>query len=770
MKTNFYKEFCKELKITPQNNKIKLESLNPATDTWQKQDWQIFTEDKHGNVDILVYTLNGRTIQVKHPKANPEKDVVYNNRSTDLMVKRLAVPEEYTDPKTGKTEIRKYKWTPGAKTFPFFPPLLRDFYEKQKPFDTLILTEGYKKAWYASLFGLPVVGLASITCYKDRDTKAMYEDVITLIKTCKVKNVIMLYDGDCFNISTSQLNNGTDLRERPIGFFNSCKAVRELLKLKDHPLDVYFGHINSESVESHPKGLDDIFLAKPGEENELVSDILTLNKPGQYFTKINATTSLNKVSQLFRLEIAEFYKKHAEIIGNKPFIYHGTTYFYDEEKPGLTVIIPAEAKKYFQVGDDYFKIVPIPNIYGADEDQHHRRNIGTIIRHHGKDFIKHIPIYEAFCNVPDNLNFSQVINNCFNLYQKIEHEPEPGDCPISLDFVKHIFGEQYELGLDYIQLLYQKPTQILPILCLVSKENKTGKSTFIKWIKHIFGQNATVVGNAQFESNFNSSWTAKLLVMCEELFIKKPEIMEKLKSLSTATFTQMEFKGKDAKEVAFFGKFILASNKEENFIYVTENDIRYWVRKIPLPTTENINLEKQLIDEIPAFLHFLNNRKMHTQNETRMWFRESLLETDALAKLKEANRPAIEKIIVERIKELFIETGETTLNLPKRYIKEVILKSNNKYEDHYIGKSLNNLGVEQYKNEQGKIVYKRFSVPYYQEYSGQCEMKEERGRPYVFERDKFITQEELEQYEIKTPDETPETNFNSPYTQTGAFD
>jgi len=161
---------------------------------------------------------------------------------------------------------------------------------------------------------------------------------------------------------------------------------------------------------------------------------------------------------------------------------------------------------------------------------------------------------------------------------------------------------------------------------------------------------------------------------------------------------------------------------------------------------------------------------MHTQNETRMWFRESLLETDALAKLKEANRPAIEKIIVERIKELFIETGETTLNLPKRYIKEVILKSNNKYEDHYIGKSLNNLGVEQYKNEQGKIVYKRFSVPYYQEYSGQCEMKEERGRPYVFERDKFITQEELEQYEIKTPDETPETNFNSPYTQTGAFD
>ena len=40
-----------------------------------------------------------------------------------------------------------------------------------------------------------------------------------------------------------------------------------------------------------------------------------------------------------------------------------------------------------------------------------------------------------------------------------------------------------ELGLDYVQLLYQQPTQILPILCLVSKKNETGKTTFAKWLK-----------------------------------------------------------------------------------------------------------------------------------------------------------------------------------------------------------------------------------------------------------------------------------------------
>jgi len=47
--------------------------------------------------------------------------------------------------------------------------------------------------------------------------------------------------------------------------------------------------------------------------------------------------------------------------------------------------------------------------------------------------------------------------------------------------VKHIFGDQIELGLDYLQLLYQKPVQILPIVCLVSKERSTGKTTFPKW-------------------------------------------------------------------------------------------------------------------------------------------------------------------------------------------------------------------------------------------------------------------------------------------------
>ena len=37
----------------------------------------------------------------------------------------------------------------------------------------------------------------------------------------------------------------------------------------------------------------------------------------------------------------------------------------------------------------------------------------------------------------------------------------------------HIFGEQYELGMDNLQLLYLCPDQKLPILLLVSEERQT---------------------------------------------------------------------------------------------------------------------------------------------------------------------------------------------------------------------------------------------------------------------------------------------------------
>lgn len=64
--------------------------------------------------------------------------------------------------------------------------------------------------------------------------------------------------------------------------------------------------------------------------------------------------------------------------------------------------------------------------------------------------------------------------------------------------IEHIFGEQYELGMDYLQLLYLQPVQKLPILLLVSEERNTGKSTFLNFLKALFQNNVTFNTNEDY--------------------------------------------------------------------------------------------------------------------------------------------------------------------------------------------------------------------------------------------------------------------------------
>ena len=75
-----------------------------------------------------------------------------------------------------------------------------------------------------------------------------------------------------------------------------------------------------------------------------------------------------------------------------------------------------------------------------------------------------------------------------------------------------------------IKIIYEQPSQILPILCLVSKERGTGKSTFIKWLKAIFGQNMTYIKGDSFSSQFNADWVSKVIVAVDEVFFDKKEI------------------------------------------------------------------------------------------------------------------------------------------------------------------------------------------------------------------------------------------------------
>ena len=298
---------------------------------------------------------------------------------------------------------------------------------------------------------------------------------------------------------------------------------------------------------------------------------------------------------------------------------------------------------YKRIGTAYYKLVAVPTIAGHFNEVLVYWNMETIKQDHGKAYLSKIPKYDGFTCIPNHIDFKQEYNNFYNTYSPLSSIPVPGRIVYTLDFIKHIFGNHLELGLDYLQLLYIKPVQILPILCLVSKNRSTGKSTFLKWLKAVFENNLTYLTNDSFSSQFNADWANKLLICIDEVLFNKEELTERIKYLSTTNINKMEAKGKDRREVEFFGKFILCSNNEDNFIKIDANETRFWVLKIPSIKRESTDFLEGLIAEIPVFLHFLKERELSTIHKTRMWFTPQQIHTPALCKLVQNNRNRVER-------------------------------------------------------------------------------------------------------------------------------
>jgi len=299
-------------------------------------------------------------------------------------------------------------------------------------------------------------------------------------------------------------------------------------------------------------------------------------------------------------------------------------------------------EKYIRIGTSLYKIVQRPLISGDYIEEKILWSYETLRQDYGKNNLPEIKKYDGFCIIPDHVNYQQVHGTYLNQYEPINHIPSQGEFLHIREFLLHIFGEQIELGMDYLQIVYTRPTQMLPILLLVSNERNTGKTTFLRFLKMIFGKNATFNTNEDFRSQFNADWAHRLFVLVDELLLNKMEDTEKIKNLSTAGDYKIEAKGKDRREIEFFAKFVLCSNNEKNPIIIPKEEVRFWVRKINPVEKDNINLRQQMGAEIPHFLYFLLNRKLSTQNESRMWFNPSDLETPALLKIKKYNTNKIE--------------------------------------------------------------------------------------------------------------------------------
>lgn len=712
----------------------------------EKKRYKIFMPNEKG-IGILLYTILGE-VQWFRSIEGQQKTKEY--RQT-----RLLHPKVKKD-----NSIQKYEIPRGQKTVPFFPPSLLYKYAAGEEIEILYLTEGHFKAFKAMMHGICCVGLPSITCLKDGDG-LMHEDILKLIKMCHVQKVVWLQDGDCRNVTSKEITDQIDLATRPHIFYKSVEAFHDLLSKEG--VRLYFAHINTTELEEHPKGLDDLLCLVDDDEKKKVAEEFNdfrIQKAGfyagVYLTRIEVSRSTNAVYKYFMLDnVDDFYRHHSDCrpeLKNVAFKFFGTTYKYDEESSKCAIIVPQGASNYFRVGDTYYQYVEIPDQWNNLVRTFERRERKTIQEDNSKDIFKHIPKYTSFCNVPSHTDYRQVIHNCYNLYHPLDWELEEGDCYNTLKFIKHIFGaeqvlldandpnsaiERWELGLDYLQLLYQRPFQILPILCLVSLERQTGKTTLGDWLKELFKENMAIVGNTDLKNDFNAHWVSKLIVMVDETKVEKEIVLEKLKSLSTAKNAIWNSKGKDQKSIHIFTKFILNSNRVDDFIRIDKEEIRFWVIKVPRLSDEDrdVHLLKKMIDEIPNFLYLLSTRKMKAAQKERHWFESRLLVTDALKSVVANSKVTLEKQIVLAFAELFEASGETEITMPLTDVAALVKQQNNK---SYVSEILNRMGYKSSEYPTSKyfprIAEKRESTG---EIIIGCEYVKFKGRYYTFLRSDF---------------------------------
>ena len=348
--------------------------------------------------------------------------------------------------------------------------------------------------------------------------------------------------------------------------------------------------------------------------------------------------------------------------------------------------INIEREEFVRVGTTLYKLVNQPLLNGGYVKKRIPWNAETLRQDYGKGFMASVPKYDGFCTVPDHVNYKSVVDKFLNLYEPIGHQPVQGEFPHIRSLVRHIFGEQYELGMDYLQLLYLQPVQKLPVLLLVSEERNTGKSTFLNFLKAVFQSNVTFNTNEDFRSQFNSDWAGKLLIAVDEVLLSRREDSERLKNLSTTLSYKVEAKGKDRDEIAFFAKFVLCSNNEYLPVIIDAGETRYWVRKINSLESDDTGFLQKLTDEIPAFLHFLTQRRLSTQKESRMWFNPKLLHTAALQRIIRSNRNRLEIEMSELILDIMESVGIESFFFCLNDVLPLLINTQVKAEKHQVRK------------------------------------------------------------------------------------
>ena len=263
---------------------------------------QLFCGDAKGNMKIYYPSLDGYLEQ-----SNKKGSMLDTYRT------RLANPFI----KDGEP----VKYIMDGHNVIFYPPQLIAAFKAGTEIETLIVTEGEKKAFVAAKNGFDCVGISGIWnfCSKANLEEGKQDELMPslkeFIKKCSVKNVVLLHDSDALDISKNTNKSATD---RVFNFYQSTKRFAELIFQEG--VKFYYSYINPHiNGKAEKLGLDDLIKQYEDYNQTVLLDFHTGVKENKFTSYFN-TKKIEYIKEVFIKEIFllndpdEYFKYHKEAI------------------------------------------------------------------------------------------------------------------------------------------------------------------------------------------------------------------------------------------------------------------------------------------------------------------------------------------------------------------------------------------------------------------------------------------------------------------------
>ena len=715
--------------ITDEENRFK--GVTDAEGVHGIKEFRYFTSDDNDNLVINYLTPNGRILEYEDRSKNEGRSI------------RAFVRTRLKNPKDPK---QKYKQPKGTETFPFFTPKAIEAFKAKEKVNTLFIVEGEIKAFVLSKFGLCAIGIGGIYNFTAKDKLKLHPDLVDFIEKTSPREIVVLHDADALQLKN--FDEAKEATERPRQFSESLiKFYDYLRESKVLQGDVFYVHILRDVGG---KGIDDLLFNGQCDQQKCLAELQAVKKNAQgTYIAVEKITGTNQIRKYFGLDsVRSFYERYQDDIGDREWTYNHTRYYRDD----MGKIKPTFADdlfRYAMVGPDLYKqTVDDLNNLVLEKTTYFRIKADYP---QPQEFIRQIPKYDGFAYEPENdpekynpapqYEKSGIRSVLYNRFAKLTHIPKEGSWDNINKVLHHIFdypnndGELlYEMALDYFQLLFAHPKQRLPILCLVSWEQKTGKSTLLHFLNFLFQENAVFMDTVRLNNKFNAMLEGKELVLVDEATAIDLNSVDFMKMATTSDELPYEPKGKDARRGKCFAKFVLCTNNETGFAPLTSADTRFWVIKVsPFEGAEDTEIEEKMKDEIPAFLHYLKNRELHYPKAGRLYFDDNLFRTPALNAVIEASEPPLIKNVKDVLLTQFFTLNQIVVRLSVEVLFELTKKQTRDADKYEIRRYLNESvkkGVSA-KGENTTFVY----------FDGK-ETQQGKSRIYIFHAKNWLNEED----------------------------